>query len=72
MKTGSYNDVKCLVASAEINGKSYVAAIMQDSDEGRYTDAKTLFDYVAGTAEGGEAEIDTSSGTAEDGADAQE
>lgn len=48
LKTGSYNDVKCLVASAEINGKKYVAAIMEDSEEGRYTDAKTLFDYVAG------------------------
>ena len=46
LKTGSYNDEKCLVASAEIGGKRYVAAIMQDSDEGRYTDARTLFDYV--------------------------
>ena len=41
LKTGSYNDLKCLVASAEINGKSYVAAIMQGSDTGRYADAKT-------------------------------
>ena len=61
LKTGSYNDLKCLVASAEINGKSYVAAIMQGSDTGRYADAKTLFDYVAGTGEGEEASIDTSS-----------
>ena len=68
LKTGSYNDLKCLVASAEINGKSYVAAIMQGSDTGRYADAKTLFDYVAGTGEGEEASIDTSSSdeTAED------
>ncbi len=72
MKTGSFNDVKCLVASAGINGKRYVAAIMQDSEEGRYTDAKTLFDYVAGTAEGGEAQIDTSSDAADAGTDAQE
>ena len=48
LKTGSYNDVKCLVASAEINGKKYVAAIMEDSEEGRYADARILFDYVAG------------------------
>ncbi len=33
LKTGSYNDVKCLVASAEINGKKYVAAIMLQTAE---------------------------------------
>lgn len=59
LKTGSYNDEKCLVASAEIGGKRYVAAIMQDSDAGRYTDAKTLFDYVAGESGGEESSGDT-------------
>lgn len=48
MKTGSFNDVKCLVAAAEIGGKTYIAAMMQDGDPGRYNDAKTLFNYVAG------------------------
>lgn len=48
MKTGSFNDVKCLVAAAEIDGKTYIAVLMQDGDPGRYQDAKTLFDYVAG------------------------
>ena len=69
MKTGSYNDVKCLVASAELGGKRYVAAIMEDSDGGRYTDAKTLFDYAAGLTEGGTASIDTSGGSGEEGAE---
>ena len=48
MKTGSFNDVKCLVAAAEIAGKTYIAVLMQDGDPGRYKDAKILFDYVAG------------------------
>lgn len=48
MKTGSFNDVKCLVAAAEIGGKTYIAVLMQDGDPGRYKDAKILFDYVAG------------------------
>ena len=65
LKTGSYNDVKCLVASAELGGKRYVAAVMEDSDSGRYTDAKTLFDYVAGMAEDGTASIDASGGSGE-------
>ena len=69
MKTGSYNDVKCLVASAELGGKRYVAAIMEDSDGGRYTDAKTLFDYAAGLTEGGTASIDTAGGSGEEGAE---
>ncbi len=51
MKTGSFNDVKCLVAAAEIGGKTYIAVLMQDGDPGRYQDAKTLFDYVAGISE---------------------
>ena len=51
MKTGSLDTVKCLVAAAEIGGKTYIAAIMQDQDPGRYQDAKTLFDYVAGNME---------------------
>ena len=51
MKTGSFNDVKCLVAAAEIDGKTYIAVLMQDGDPGRYQDAKTLFDYVAGASE---------------------
>ena len=55
MKTGSFNDVKCLVAAAEIDGKTYIAVLMQDGDPGRYQDAKTLFDYVAGdSGDGGE------------------
>lgn len=65
LKTGSYNDVKCLVASAELGGKRYVAAVMEDGDSGRYTDAKTLFDYVAGMAEDGTASIDASGGSGE-------
>ena len=51
MKTGSFNDVKCLVAAAEIEGRTYIAVLMQDGDPGRYQDAKTLFDYVAGASE---------------------
>ena len=51
MKTGSFNDVKCLVAAAEIEGRTYIAVLMQDGDPGRYQDAKTLFDYAAGDSE---------------------
>ncbi|WP_162609649.1 VanZ family protein [Lachnoclostridium sp. An131] len=72
MKTGSYNDVKCLVASAEIGGKRYVAAVMEDSDAGRYTDAKTLFDYVAGEAGADTASVDTSGETSGEGESAEE
>ena len=39
------------------------------SDGGRYTDAKTLFDYAAGLTEGGTASIDTSGGSGEEGAE---
>lgn len=52
LKTGSYNDVKCLVASAEIGGRSYIAVVMDDSENGRYADAKTMFDYAAGESGG--------------------
>lgn len=55
LKTGSFNDVKCLAASAEINGKQYVAVVMEGSEEGRYQDAKTLFDFVKGETGGDEA-----------------
>ena len=72
MKTGSYNDVKCLVASAEIGGKRYVAAVMEDSDAGRYTDAKTLFDYVAGETGADTASVDTSGETSGEGESAEE
>lgn len=51
MKTGSLDTIKCLIAAAEIDGKTYIAAIMQDQDPGRYQDARTLFDYVAGTVD---------------------
>ncbi len=55
MKTGSVNDVKCVVGALEVDGRRYVTAVMQDSDEGRWKDTKTLFDYVtgAGGEEGG-------------------
>ena len=52
MKTGSYNDVKCLVGALEFGGRRYVTAVMQDSDEGRYKDTKLLFDQVTGGAGG--------------------
>ena len=48
LKTGSVNDVKCLVGALEANGRRYVTAVMQDSDEGRYKDTKILFDEVTG------------------------
>lgn len=48
LKTGSVNDVKCLVGALEVNGHRYVTAVMQDSDEGRYKDTKILFDEVTG------------------------
>lgn len=51
MKTGSFNDVKCLVAAAENEGRTYIAVLMQDGDPGRYQDAKTLFDYAEGDSE---------------------
>ncbi len=56
MKTGSLNDVKNLVGALEVNGRRYVTAVMQDSDEGRYKDTKILFDEVTGG--GGEPEGD--------------
>ena len=56
LKTGSLNDVKNLVGALEVNGRRYVTAVMQDSDEGRYKDTKILFDEVTGG--GGEPEGD--------------
>lgn len=54
MKTGSFNDVKCLVGALEADGRRYVTAVMQDTDEGRYKDTKILFDEVTGGAGGEE------------------
>lgn len=54
MKTGSVNDVKCLVGALEADGRRYVTAVMQDTDEGRYKDTKILFDEVTGGAGGEE------------------
>ncbi|MCI8376303.1 MAG: hypothetical protein HFI29_12870 [Lachnospiraceae bacterium] len=48
LKTGSLNEVKCLVGALEVNGQRYVTAVMQDTDEGRYRDTKILFDHVTG------------------------
>lgn len=48
LKTGSVNDTKCFVGALEVNGKRYVTAVMQDSEEGRWKDTRTLFDYAAG------------------------
>lgn len=59
MKTGSFNDVKCLVGALEADGRRYVTAVMQDTDEGRYKDTKILFDEVTGGSGGEEPEPDT-------------
>lgn len=48
LKTGSVDDAKCLVGALEADGRRYVAAVMQDTDEGRYKDMKILFDQVTG------------------------
>lgn len=48
MKTGSLNEIKCLVGALEADGRTYVTAVMQDTDEGRYRDTKLLFDHVTG------------------------
>lgn len=48
LKTGSHSDTKCLVGAAEINGRRYVTAVMQDSEEGRWKDTLTLFREAAG------------------------
>ncbi|MCI9250826.1 MAG: hypothetical protein HFI22_03305 [Lachnospiraceae bacterium] len=53
LKTGSLDETKCLVGALEAGGRRYVAAVMQDTDEGRYKDIKILFDEVTGG--GGEA-----------------
>ena len=55
MKTGSFKDMKCLVAAVEKDGKTWLAVLLDDKDPGRYTDAKTLFDYATGVSgDGGE------------------
>ena len=55
MKTGSFNNMKCLVAAVEKDGKTWLAVLLDDKDPGRYTDAKTLFDYATGVSgDGGE------------------
>lgn len=59
LKTGSLNDSKCLIGALEADGRRYVTAVMQDTDEGRYKDTKLLFDEVtggAGTVQEGEEE----------------
>lgn len=44
LKTGSHSDTKCLVGALEAGGRRYVTVVMQDSEEGRWKDTKTLFD----------------------------
>lgn len=46
LKTGSFNDSKCLVAALKANGKRYVAVVLGDSEEGRWKDTHTLFDMA--------------------------
>lgn len=48
LKTGSINEVKCLIGAIEINGRRYLTAVMQDTEEGRWKDTKILFDEAAG------------------------
>lgn len=52
MKTGSVGDVKCLIGALEVNGRRYVTAVMQDTEEGRWNDTKILFDEAAGKEAG--------------------
>lgn len=47
LKTGSSNDAKCLIGALEIDGRRYVTAVMQDSEDGRWQDTKILFDEAA-------------------------
>ncbi len=46
IKTGSTDEAgKCLVASAEKEGKELVAVILNSDEAGRWNDAKSLFEY---------------------------
>jgi D-alanyl-D-alanine carboxypeptidase len=46
LKTGSLRDEKYLVAAVELNGHRYVAAVMADTEEGRWEDTETLFEQA--------------------------
>lgn len=48
LKTGSFNDTKNLIGALEVDGRRYVTAVMQDSEEGRWKDTCTLFDLASG------------------------
>lgn len=48
LKTGSYNDERCLIGALEADGRRYVTAVMQDTEEGRWADTKILFDEASG------------------------
>lgn len=54
LKTGtlSGSNVYNLVASATIDGQTYVAVILSGTDTGRYTDANTLFGLVSSGDDG--------------------
>ena len=54
---GSYGEEYSLIASADIDGETYIAVIMQGTDTGRYSDALAVFEALGAGAEASEEEV---------------
>ena len=57
LMAGSYGEEYSLIASADIDGETYIAVIMKGTDTGRYSDALAVFEALGAGAEASEEEV---------------